>query len=151
MSGDFADCLTCPHTKNLKIFIFDSIFQTEMASFERYNESIGETVVSIFFQSFTPDDGKLFRRFLEIWFKWAQMQLNGGHAPESFLLATVNDNSLALNESSDTISEKWITLFSQNKIWASLFCEGLFKLKVDKVLKCLKKKRKQVSPNTFNL
>ena len=104
-----------------------------MTKFETYNESIGGTVVSINFCPFNQDDSDLFRKFLDLWFKMATRQSKAGLAPEEFLISLVRDNNLALDETSDSMSEKWIAEFNHNKVWSALFNDSPFKLSVQKV------------------
>ena len=104
-----------------------------MTKFETYNESIGGTVVSINFCPFNQDDADLFRKFLDLWFKMATRQSKAGLAPEEFLISLVRDNNLALDETSDSMSEKWIAEFNHNKVWSALFNDSPFKLSVQKV------------------
>ena len=105
-----------------------------MTDFPVYNEAVGDSIISIKFTPFNQDDSKLFRRFLDLWFKLADRQAKGGFAPEEFILSVVKDNCLALDESSDSISAKWIAELTKNKIWSALINESPFKLSVEKVL-----------------
>ena len=104
-----------------------------MTDFPTYNETVGDSIISIKFSPFNQEDSKLFRRYLDLWYKMADRNAKGGFAPEEFILSVVKDNSLALDESSDSISSKWIAELSNNKIWSALINDSPFKLSIEKV------------------
>ena len=82
-----------------------------------FTNRIDNTVVSIDFSGFRQQDTNLFNRYCDLWFKMANGPLAVGHAPQEHLLSTLECNHVALDEYSETISDKWMTVLGQNAIW----------------------------------
>ena len=98
-----------------------------------FTDRIDKTVVSIDFSGFCQKDTDFFERYVKLWFQMANGPLAVGHAPNEHLLKTLNSNHVALNEYSDTISDKWITLLNENAIWKSLFTQSPLKFSIQTV------------------
>ena len=56
-----------------------------------------------------------------------------GHGPINFIQSVLSDNSIALSETSDTISEKWFEALQVNPIWSTLLNDSPFKLMITRV------------------
>ena len=96
-------------------------------------QNLDQTVISVDFSGFHQQDTEYFERYLNLWFTMATGPYAVRHAPNDFLLKTLNENSIALGESSDTISKKWADLFNKNQIWKMLFKRSPFKVSIQKV------------------
>lgn len=99
-----------------------------------FTDRIDNTVVSIDFSGFRQQDTNLFNRYCELWFKMANSPLAVGHAPQEHLLSTLEHNHVALDEYSETISDKWMTVLGQNAIWKALLTQSPFKFSIQKVV-----------------
>ena len=98
-----------------------------------FTNRIDKTVVSIDFAGFRQQDTNFFNRYLELWFAMANGPLAVGHAPQEHLLSTLDYNHIALDEYSETISDKWISVLGKNAIWKALLTQSPFKFSIQKV------------------
>ena len=94
---------------------------------------LGLTAVTLTLDAFSNDDMELFTKH---WQKWSIM-VNKDPIDKNeayhHLLDMITNNSLALNETSTSISLKWTNLFKESSDWKFFFDSAPFELSVTKV------------------
>ena len=94
---------------------------------------LGLSTVIISLDSFTATDLASFTRHWNEWLLKVNTVNSAFVEPYHHLLNMATNNSLALNETSNTITQKWTDLFKTNKDWKSFFDTSPFKVSVTKV------------------
>ena len=95
---------------------------------------LGHATVIVSIDTYLPQDTNL---FVQHWNKWLTTINNQNpNTNESYhhLLSVTTNNSLAQNETSNTITLKWTDLFKAEKGWNDLFATAPFDFSVTKVL-----------------
>ena len=94
---------------------------------------IGDLTVVATVDSFTDEDTKTFESHWRSWLKKVNEDKKDVNMSYHHLLDLTFHNSLALNESSSTITQKWTALFQKEEGWKFLFDSSPFPLTVTKV------------------
>ena len=94
---------------------------------------LGLSTVIVTLDSFSKRDTQLFKQH---WCKWLS-NVNKANVDNNeayhHLLNMATNNSLALNESSTTMTIKWTELFKAESNWKSFFSNAPYKMSVTKV------------------
>ena len=98
-----------------------------------FTKHFNQTVLSIDFAGFRKQDEEFFERFCHLWFKMANNSGITAKESEHHLISTLKSNSVGLDEQSETISEKWLSLLKTDSLWEALLCQSPFKLSIQKV------------------
>ena len=107
--------------------LFDHFFRTMIIGY------LGTSSVMITLDAFSNEDSQV---FTEHWNKWAASMNKDPHDKNDaawHLYDLVSKNSLALNETSSTITMKWTSLFKENTNWKFFFDTSPFQVSVTKV------------------
>ena len=94
---------------------------------------LGDLTVVVSVDSFTDEDTNAFERHWRSWLRKVNEDERDSNMSYHHLLDMVSNNSLALNETSSSITQKWTSLFQKEEGWKFLFDSSPLKLSVTKV------------------
>ena len=95
--------------------------------------NLGLSTVIISLDAYSKDDSDAFKRYWDQWLTSVNVGDLSNVPAYHHLLNIAANNSLALNETSATITIKWTDLIKEEESWKSFFENAPFQISINKV------------------
>ena len=95
---------------------------------------LGHATIIVNFDSFSESDTDKFTSYWHKWLNDVNKTPIANHESYHHLLNIATNNSLALNETSSSITSKWTNLFKEDENWKSFFENSPCTISVTKVI-----------------